>query len=106
MTNNITNTSIRMSAPQKNIINDMALSYTRMNFYYSEFIREVGVFRNLAMRMRHYYPLIENSDNTGTNRTLQDVINLSSFNESCSMVNSRLSVFNTLVSKLVFDAGK
>ncbi len=91
-----------MSAPQKNIINDMALSYTRMNFYYSEFIREIGVFRNLAMRMRHYYPLTENGNNAGINRALQDVINLSS-DESYNMVNNSLSVFNTLVSKLVMD---
>lgn len=95
-----------MSAPQNNIINDMALSYTRMNFYYSEFIREVGVFRNLAMRMRHYYPLTDTGDNTGMNRALQDVINLATFDESYTMVNNRLSVFNTLVSKLVTDNRK
>ena len=77
-----------------------------MNFYYSEFIREIGVFRNLAMRMRHYYPLTENGNNVGMNRALQDVINLASVDESYNMVNNRLSVFNTLVSKLGVDHRK
>ncbi|AEO98443.1 hypothetical protein EPVG_00161 [Emiliania huxleyi virus 201] len=93
-----------MSSSQQNLVNDMALSYTRMNFYYSEFIREVGVFRALAMRMRHYYPIRDSCTNNGINRTIQDVINLSSIDTN--FVGNRLSVFNTLVSKLTRDIGK
>ena len=93
-----------MSSPQKTLINDMALSYTRMNFYYSEFIREVGVFRTLAMRMRHYYPITDSTTNNGMNRAIQDVINLSSIDTD--LIGNRLSVFNTLVSKLTRDLSK
>ena len=93
-----------MSSSQQNLVNDMALSHTRMNFYYLEFIREVGVFRTLAMRMRHYYPIRDSGTNNGMNRAIQDVINLSSIDTN--LVGNRLSVFNTIVSKLTRDIGK